>query len=46
MEHRGNGYSGYSKSNNAIFAEEENKFPISEISKRTKLATDTIRYFF
>ncbi|MFW7524385.1 hypothetical protein ACODM8_09595 [Vibrio ostreicida] len=43
---RGNGYDGYSKSNNAIAAEEENKFTLTEISKRTKLHTKTIKKHF
>ncbi|EOV0917352.1 hypothetical protein ACOLNO_000124 [Vibrio parahaemolyticus] len=46
MSNRGNGYSGYSKSNNAISAEEDGKFTVSEISRRTKLTTDTIKHFF
>ncbi|EJB8440121.1 hypothetical protein MW344_004778 [Vibrio parahaemolyticus] len=43
---RGKGYDGYSKSINAIEAEEIGKYPLTEIKKRTKLQPETIKEFF
>ena len=37
------GYNGFSKSNNAIQAEIENKFPASEIARRLKCTTAAVR---
>ncbi|ATI44270.1 hypothetical protein CO725_01030 [Vibrio parahaemolyticus] len=42
----GKGYDGYSKSINAIEAEDSGKFPLTEIKKRTKLQSETIKEFF
>jgi hypothetical protein len=46
MEDKNRGYSGYSKSNRAVIAESEDRFPITECSKRTKLQPETIKEFF
>lgn len=42
----GQGYEGYSKSVNALEAEDEGRFPISVIGKKLKIETDTIREYF
>lgn len=39
------GYHGYSKSNNAIRAENENKFPASVAAKKLGVSTDAIKTF-
>lgn len=43
---RGNGYDGYSRSNNAINAEEEGRFPASKAAKILGITTDTLKHFF
>lgn len=44
-EKKGNGYYGYSKSNNAISAEEDNKFPASIAAKKLGVSADAIRKY-
>lgn len=43
---RGNGYDGYSRSNNAVNAEEEGRYPASKAAKILGITTDTLKHFF
>lgn len=44
-EHRGQGYSGYSKSNNAIEAESEGRYPASVAAKKLGVKTGAIKLY-
>lgn len=41
---RGNGYHGFSKSNNAIYAEDEGKFPASVAAKKLGVKTGAVKH--
>lgn len=45
LEHRGQGYSGYSKSNNAIEAESKGRYPASVAAKKLGVKTGAIKLY-